>query len=99
MFVVKPEDEVLQVDFWNMYKEAFSPFAPQYPHLGALDVIKHVNKVFPQAQLMSAAGPVQRFVVRGIQKRSTSCLRKCHATWWQSRDAFLEPSALQWTQR
>ena len=75
MFVVNPEQEVLQVDLWNMYKEAFSPFAPQYPLLMALDVVKYVNKVFPQAQLMGVAGPVQRFVIRGIQKRSTSCLQ------------------------
>jgi len=69
MFVAKPEGEMTQVDFWNLYKDAFTPYVERYPVLVASDVIKNVNVVFPQAQAMVLPGPPQRFVVRGVDRR------------------------------
>ncbi|KAF8899009.1 hypothetical protein BD779DRAFT_1486582 [Infundibulicybe gibba] len=73
MFVAKVDGELTQVDFWNLYKDVFSPYQEQYPLLVASDVIKNVNLVFPQAQAMVLQGPVQRFVVRGVDRRKDSC--------------------------
>ena len=69
MFVPKADGELTQVDFWNLYKDVFTPYHETYPALGASDVIKGVNVVFPQAQAMVLPGPVQRFVVRGVDRR------------------------------
>ncbi|OAX43029.1 hypothetical protein K503DRAFT_242475 [Rhizopogon vinicolor AM-OR11-026] len=69
MFVATPEGELTQVDFWNLYKDAFTPFADHHPVLVASDVIKNVNVVFPQAQAMVLPGPPQRFIVRGVDRR------------------------------
>ncbi|KIK30241.1 hypothetical protein PISMIDRAFT_671401 [Pisolithus microcarpus 441] len=69
MFVAKPEGEMTQVDFWNLYKDAFTPHVERFPVLVASDVIKNVNVVFPQAQAMVLPGPPQRFVVRGVDRR------------------------------
>ncbi|KAF9814517.1 hypothetical protein IEO21_05068 [Rhodonia placenta] len=69
MFLAKPEGELTQVDFWNLYKDAFTPYQDRYQLLVASDVIKNVNLVFPQAQAMVLPGPPQRFVVRGVDRR------------------------------
>ena len=69
MFIAKPEGEMTQVDFWNLYKDAFTPYVDRYPVLVASDVIKNVNVVFPQAQAMVLPGPPQKFVVRGVDRR------------------------------
>ncbi|KAH9004074.1 hypothetical protein EDB86DRAFT_3062425 [Lactarius hatsudake] len=69
MFVAKPEGELTQVDFWNLYKDVFVPFQDQFHLLVASDVIKNVNVVFPQAQAMVLPGPPQKFVVRGVDRR------------------------------
>lgn len=69
MFVAKPEGELTQVDFWNLYKDVFVPYQDQYHLLVASDVIKNVNVVFPQAQAMVLPGPPQKFVVRGVDRR------------------------------
>jgi chromatin structure-remodeling complex subunit RSC9 len=68
MFVANPAGEVTQVDFWNLYKDAFTPHQDRHPPLVASDVIKNVNVVFPQAQAMALPGPPQRFVVRGVDR-------------------------------
>ncbi|EIN13967.1 hypothetical protein PUNSTDRAFT_56613 [Punctularia strigosozonata HHB-11173 SS5] len=70
MFVAKSDGELTQVDFWNLYKDAFIPHAESYPLLVASDVIKNVNVVFPQAQAMVLPGPPQRFVVRGVARQT-----------------------------
>jgi len=69
MFVTKPDGELTQVDFWNLYKDVFSPYADRYNLLLASDVIKNVSLVFPVAQAMVLPGPPQRFVVRGVDRR------------------------------
>ncbi|KAI9512520.1 hypothetical protein F5148DRAFT_1273639 [Russula earlei] len=69
MFVAKPDGELTQVDFWNLYKDVFVPYQDQYHLLVASDVIKNVNVVFPQAQAMVLPGPPQKFVVRGVDRR------------------------------
>ncbi|KAH7916566.1 hypothetical protein BJ138DRAFT_1075004 [Hygrophoropsis aurantiaca] len=81
MFVAKTDGELTQVDFWNLYKDVFSPHAERYPVLVASDVIKNVNVVFPQAQAMVLPGPPQRFVVRGVDRRKETLASqrfKCH---------------------
>ncbi|KAF8078889.1 hypothetical protein FPV67DRAFT_1775985 [Lyophyllum atratum] len=72
MFVAKTDSELTQVDFWNLYKDVFSPHQEQYPLLVASDVIKNVNSVFPDAQAMVLQGPIQRFIVRGVDRRRDS---------------------------
>lgn len=98
MFVAKVDGELTQVDFWNLYKDVFSPFQDQYPLLVASDVIKNVNSVFPQAQAMVLQGPVQRFIVRGVDRRKDPIANerfKCH--WDRSQCsvlAFTSPGEL-----
>lgn len=69
MFVAKADGELTQVDFWNLYKDTFTPYSEKCALLVASDVIKNVNHVFPRAQAMVLQGPVQRFVVRGVDRR------------------------------
>ncbi|KAG6841752.1 hypothetical protein C0991_007081 [Blastosporella zonata] len=82
MFVSKPDGEVTQVDFWNLYKDVFSPHAEQYPLLVASDVIKNVNSVFPEAQAMVLQGPVQRFIVRGVDRRKDTITNERFKCQW-----------------
>ena len=82
MFVAKTDGEVTQVDFWNMYKDAFARFADQYQLLVASDVIKNVNNVFPQAQAMVVPGPIQRFVVRGVDRRKDTITTDRYRCQW-----------------
>src|SRR5438552_3100798 len=81
MFIAKSEGELTQVDFWNLYKDAFTPYQDHRPILVASDVIKNVNVVFPQAQAMVLPGPPQRFVVKGVDRRKDDVVIerfKCH---------------------
>jgi chromatin structure-remodeling complex subunit RSC9 len=68
MFVGQADGELTQVDFWTLYKDAFTPFQDRQPLLVASDVIKNVNVVFPQAQAMVLPGPPQKFIVRGVDR-------------------------------
>ncbi|KAJ7786497.1 hypothetical protein B0H16DRAFT_1355800 [Mycena metata] len=98
MFVAKSDGEMTQVDFWNLYKDAFSPFAAEHPLLAASDVIKRVTVVFPSAQAMVLQGDVQKFIVRGVDRRRESVVPerfKCHWNKSQCRaPAFTEPGHL-----
>lgn len=86
MFVAKPEGEMTQVDFWNLYKDAFTPHVERYPVLVASDVIKNVNVVFPQAQAMVFPGPPQRFVVRGVDRlKEPQVNQRCKCQWDRSQ--------------
>jgi len=91
MFVAKTDGELTQVDFWNMYKDAFTPFAEQYPLLVASDVIKNVNSVFPQAQAMVLPAPVQRFVVRGVDRRKESAPNERYRCLWDRSQCPAQP--------
>lgn len=82
MFVPKADGELTQVDFWNLYKDAFTPFSDQQQLLVASDVIKNVTNVFPQAQAMVLTGPVQRFVVRGVDRRKESAANERYRCQW-----------------
>ncbi|KAF5384911.1 hypothetical protein D9615_001292 [Tricholomella constricta] len=82
MFIAKPDSELTQVDFWNLYKDVFSPYQEQYPLLVASDVIKNVNSVFPEAQAMVLQGPVQRFIVRGVDRRKDSLANERFKCQW-----------------
>jgi len=82
MFISDSTSELTQVDFWNLYRDAFGPSAERHPMLAASDVIKNVNLVFPQAQAMVLQGPPQRFVVRGVARRQdTSDVRGYKCSW------------------
>jgi len=74
-FISNPNGEVSQVDFWNMYRETFTPYADKHVMLPATEVIKNVNAVFPNAHakvILDADN--QRFVVRGVEKRKATDL-------------------------
>ncbi|KAK0233650.1 hypothetical protein IW262DRAFT_1305065 [Armillaria fumosa] len=82
MFIGKPDGELTQVDFWNLYKDVFAPHQDKYPLLVASDVIKNVNLVFPEAQAMVLQDPVQRFIVRGVDRRKdTLVAEKLKCQW------------------
>ncbi|KAF9015635.1 hypothetical protein BDQ17DRAFT_1341399 [Cyathus striatus] len=98
MFVPKTDGELTQVDFWNLYKDAFSPYQDKYPLLVASDVIKNVSLVFPQAQAMVLQGPVQKFVVRGVDRRKEIApIERFKCLWDRSQchsSAFSSPGEL-----
>ncbi|KAF4623828.1 hypothetical protein D9613_002230 [Agrocybe pediades] len=93
MFVAKVDGELTQVDFWNLYKDAFQPFADQYPLLVASDVIKNVTSVFPQAQAMVLQGPVQRFIVRGVDRRKDTTVSEKYRCHWDRSQCTSPPFA------
>lgn len=64
-----PTEELTQVEFWNMYKDSFTPFNDRSPLLAASDVIKHASVIYPSAVAMVLPGPPQRFIIRGITRR------------------------------
>lgn len=92
MFVPKVDGELTQVDFWNLYKDVFTSHA-ELPSLGASDVIKSVNIVFPQAQAMVLPGPVQRFVVRGVDRRKDDVPGNLFKCQWQRSQCTAMPSS------
>jgi chromatin structure-remodeling complex subunit RSC9 len=97
MFIAKSDGELTQVDFWNLYKDAFIPHSEQYPLLVASDVIKNVNVVFPQAQAMVLPGPPQRFVVRGVARQTEDQDVRFKCLWDRSRcpvETFNSPGEL-----
>ncbi|KAJ6503358.1 hypothetical protein C8R47DRAFT_1105773 [Mycena vitilis] len=98
MFVSKPDGELTQVDFWNLYKDAFSPHSIERPLLVASDVIKNVSSVFTSAQAMVLQGDVQKFVVRGVDRRRVSVTTERFKCLWNknqcSEPAFANPGHL-----
>ncbi|TFK90814.1 hypothetical protein K466DRAFT_542896 [Polyporus arcularius HHB13444] len=91
MFVAKPDGELTQVDFWNLYKDVFFPYQDRHALLVASDVIKNVNAVFPQAQAMVLPGPPPRFIVKGVDRRkdvSSQSQFKCR---WDRSECTVEP--------
>ncbi|KAJ7161405.1 hypothetical protein C8R43DRAFT_333607 [Mycena crocata] len=98
MFVAKPDGELTQVDFWNLYKDAFSPYSSEHPLLVASDVIKNVSVVFPSAQAMVLQGEVQKFVVRGVDRRQVSVAAERFKCLWDNSKcrapAFAAPGDL-----
>ncbi|KAF9245791.1 hypothetical protein BU15DRAFT_40495 [Melanogaster broomeanus] len=93
MFVAEPEGELTQVDFWNLYKDAFTPHVDRFPVLVASDVIKNVNIVFPQAQAMVLPGPPQRFVVRGVSRRKETQASQRFKCQWERNQCTASPFA------
>ncbi|KAJ7207392.1 hypothetical protein B0H12DRAFT_1158813 [Mycena haematopus] len=98
MFVAKPDGELTQVDFWNLYKDAFSPYSNEHPLLVASDVIKNVSVVFPSAQAMVLQGNVQKFIVRGVDRRKVSVATERFKCLWNrsqcAAPAFMDPGHL-----
>ncbi|KAJ7492452.1 hypothetical protein FB451DRAFT_1123324 [Mycena latifolia] len=98
MFVAKPDGELTQVDFWNLYKDAFSPYSNEHPLLVASDVIKNVSVVFTSAQAMVLQGETQKFIVRGVDRRKvTVAVERFKCLWDKSKcstPAFSTPGEL-----
>jgi chromatin structure-remodeling complex subunit RSC9 len=98
MFVAKPDGELTQVDFWNLYKDAFSPYSTEHPLLVASDVIKNVSLVFSSAQAMVLQGEIQKFVVRGVDRRRVSVATERFKCLWNKSQcpapAFADPGHL-----
>ncbi|KAJ6519995.1 hypothetical protein C8R45DRAFT_853367 [Mycena sanguinolenta] len=98
MFIAKPDGELTQVDFWNLYKDAFSPYSSEHPLLVASDVIKNVSVVFPSAQAMVLQGNVQKFIVRGVDRRKVSVATERFKCLWNrsqcAAPAFADPNHL-----
>ncbi|KAJ7110040.1 hypothetical protein C8R44DRAFT_634892 [Mycena epipterygia] len=99
MFVAKTDGELTQVDFWNLYKDAFSPYSTEHPLLVASDVIKNVSVVFTSAQAMVLQGEVQqKFVVRGVDRRKVSVATERFKCLWNKSQclapAFSAPGDL-----
>lgn len=69
MFVLSPEGELTQVEFFQLYSVTFTPFGEASPLLAPADVIKNVNVVYPSAQALLLPGPPQKFVVRGVARK------------------------------
>ncbi|EFI28679.1 hypothetical protein CC1G_13706 [Coprinopsis cinerea okayama7 len=82
MLTPRPEGEMTQVEIWTMYKDTFSPHQDKYPMLGASEVIKNITHVYPTAQAMVLPGQVQRFVVRGIDRRKYLNPNQKHQCLW-----------------
>ncbi|KAF8846039.1 hypothetical protein BDN67DRAFT_890988 [Paxillus ammoniavirescens] len=93
MFVAEPEGELTQVDFWNLYKDVFTPHVDRFPVLVASDVIKNVNIVFPQAQAMVLPGPPQRFIVRGVNRRKETQASQRFKCQWERSQCTVPPFA------
>ena len=69
IFVLNPEGELTQVEFFQLYSTTFTPFIETSPLLAPADVIKNVNVVYPSAQALLLPGPPQKFVVRGVARK------------------------------
>lgn len=71
MFVEDHESEIGQIEFWTLYKDAFSALAPQFPLLSARELLQRVSEVFPYGQAIEASGSMlmQRYVVSGVRRR------------------------------
>ncbi|KAK7064085.1 ribosomal RNA-processing protein 1 [Favolaschia claudopus] len=97
MFVSKPDGELTQVEFWNLYKDTFSPYASEHRLLVASDVIKNVSTVFPSAQAMVLQGDVQKFIVRGVDRRKVPLTERFKCLWNKSQcpaPGFTDPGHL-----
>ncbi|EKM61321.1 uncharacterized protein PHACADRAFT_111789 [Phanerochaete carnosa HHB-10118-sp] len=86
MFEVNPDRELTQVEFYNMYKDTFIPYQSQYYCIPASEVIKNVTTVFSTAQAMVLAGPPQKFVVRGVdRKKDVRAIDRFKCRWNQGQ--------------
>ncbi|KAF8349651.1 hypothetical protein F5887DRAFT_941787 [Amanita rubescens] len=64
----KTDGVVTQVDFWNLYKDTFTPY------------IDNIPCSWPQAMVLQ--DPVQRFVVQGVDRRKDSLVTdRFHCIW------------------
>jgi chromatin structure-remodeling complex subunit RSC9 len=95
-FELRPDGEVTQVEFWNLYKDTFWPYRDVHTLLTAGEVIGKLSTVFPNAQAMVLPGMPQRFVVRGlVRKPETRFLcawehNQCPTAPFQSRGELVE---------
>ncbi|EJC98721.1 uncharacterized protein FOMMEDRAFT_129050 [Fomitiporia mediterranea MF3/22] len=96
---LNPNEELTQVEFWNAYKDSFTRFQDRQALLPASDVIKNASLVYPTAQAMVLQVPTQKFIIRGISKRTKQVVVEqlvCH--WDRSQcqaGPFETPAALR----
>ncbi|KAG8795744.1 Chromatin structure-remodeling complex protein rsc9 [Serendipita sp. 399] len=86
VFEVSPHAEITQVDFWGLYKTAFSQYGTD-SMLPATDLIKLVGTVFPTATPMvvpGVGGKPSKFVIKGVERRRAAAegRTKCHWDKW-----------------
>jgi chromatin structure-remodeling complex subunit RSC9 len=99
VFEPVPHAEMTQVDFWNLYKVAFSPYGLDNM-LPATDLIKLVTTIFPQANAMvlpGTNGKPPKFVIRGLERRRASADNRTKCQWdrWNCEEpSFASPSLL-----
>lgn len=82
LFLASDTEEVTQVEFWNLYRDTFSPRADVQPLLSAAEVIKNVSQVFPTAQAMVLPGQPQRFVIKGITRKMVDVTEETFRCRW-----------------
>lgn len=78
VYEAKPDGEVTQMEFWQSYKDEFTPLADAgaAPLQPAAELIRNVNTVFDGAAAMviparpGPGGGPQRFVIRGVVVRN-----------------------------
>lgn len=98
IFEVSPRAEVTQVEFWTLYKAAFSSYEPAM--LPAADLIKLVTTIFPSTQALvvnGADGKASKFIIRGIDRRRSTAENRTKCRWdeWGCIEpAFSSPAAL-----
>lgn len=70
MFTTSGEGEMTQVEFYTLYRDAFTGVGDDiHPILAAPDLIKALPRVFPNAGANVLPGPPPRFIVRGIERK------------------------------
>lgn len=74
-FVYSSHAQLLQVTFWQAYREFFNNPAVVEQLLSASEVIKNVQVAFPaaQAKLWSDERGEKKFVIAGLGFRKGSC--------------------------
>ena len=93
MFVPKPDAEILQTEFWTLYRDTFQPYHDSYSMLAAPDFLKNVNTVFEQhAQVIQREGSGQ-FVIRGIQRRKDAVVADRLKCQWHRSKCSVPPCA------
>ncbi|CCA69438.1 hypothetical protein PIIN_03338 [Serendipita indica DSM 11827] len=93
-FEAVPHAEITQVDFWNLYRTAFTSYGPD-TMLPATDLIKLVTNVFPSAMPMvsqGANGKPSKFIIKGLERRRAVAegRTKCHWDRWKCPEPAFE---------
>jgi chromatin structure-remodeling complex subunit RSC9 len=72
LFEEDADESITQIALWQAYQACFTPTAIEtgHPLLPAADFIKNVSTTFAEkAAAQVQAGPVQKFIIKGIRRR------------------------------